>query len=234
MLIVMILGLLFTIGGYIMSGLTAFIILLFIWLFVFLIIKLFAFQVRWMMALVVIGIAASVITIYVMQPDISTQPIETNPDSLQTGNIEDNDSTETSETSTNKAGEILVEAETGTLSDEGPYSYIGKSARGEEAYLGDGGATADYVFKVEEGGEYELWVKLSDDAMHDSGTRDATIVLNGTTYAYQHESENTKGWKWYKIGNVALIKGNNSASFTKVRTTSAAYVMDAFKFVPTS
>jgi len=128
--------------------------------------------------------------------------------------------------------EIYIEGVTGSLSNGGEYSRIGESARGGEAYLGDGGATAIYNLDLASAGSYTLYVNLTDDAMHASGTRNATISVNGTKYQYQHISEDTDTWKWYQIGNINLKQGINEIKFTKDKTTSAAYIMNAFKLTP--
>jgi len=129
-------------------------------------------------------------------------------------------------------GEILVEGETGTLKNKGTWSYIGTSARGGEAYLGDKNAEAEYLVPATAGGSYTLWVKLSDDGLHSDGTRSATIYVNGQKLTYEHVSEDTTGWKWYQIGSASLAKGANTIRFVKNADTSAAYVMDAFKLLP--
>ncbi|MFZ6036256.1 MAG: hypothetical protein ACOYUK_03885 [Patescibacteria group bacterium] len=132
-------------------------------------------------------------------------------------------------------GGVYVEAETGTLekSSEYSYSYIGESARGGEAYLADGGDSARYVVSVPQSGQYILYARLSDDAMHDNGSRSATVTINsGAMLRYTHTSEDTKGWKWYMIGNAGLSEGENTLVFTKDELTTAAYTMDAFKLIP--
>lgn len=131
------------------------------------------------------------------------------------------------------AGTIYVEAGEGTLTGGGAFSYIQESARGLEAYLAEKGASATYIVNSDKAGDYTLWVKLSDDGVHSSNTRDATVVVNGSkTLLYQHFSEDTKGWKWYEVGYAGLNEGENSVVFTKNEDTSGAYVMDEFKFVP--
>ncbi len=134
---------------------------------------------------------------------------------------------------TNKDGAIYIEAETGTLTNAGQYSRIATNTpRGNgEAYLGDGGAKVSYIIPVESDGEYELWISVTDDGKHADGARDATINVNGDSLHYDHVSKDTGGWKWVRISSVYLKKGNNEISFTKDNTTSAAFIMDAFKFV---
>lgn len=145
-------------------------------------------------------------------------------------------STVNTNVNTNEAlpeGGILVEAGTGTLTNKGSYSYIGESARGEEAYLGDATATATYTVPAEQAGTYTLWVRLTDDGVHQNGDRSVSISVNGTlVLKYSHISEDTKGWKWFSLGNVSLKEGDNTIAFVKDADTYAAYVMDSFKLLP--
>jgi len=132
-------------------------------------------------------------------------------------------------------GTIFVEAGEGVLKpvQYDSYSYMEESARGLEVYLANKGTSGIYVFEVESVGKYTLWIKLSDDGLHTSGARSATVVVNNSqTMGYVHYSEDTKGWKWYRIGETNLLKGENTIVFTKNESTSAAFVMDEFKFVP--
>lgn len=134
------------------------------------------------------------------------------------------------------AGTIVVNGIAGTLTNAGYFSNISNIERDNgfgEAYLGDDGATATYNVEVATGGTYRLWVKLSDDALHFDGARNATITINGTqNIKYIHVSEDTKGWKWYDLGSVALANGVNTFAFVKDPNTIAAYVMNQFKLVP--
>jgi len=135
----------------------------------------------------------------------------------------------------NPDGTIVVEAGEGVMekAQYDSYSYVGESARGLEAYLASKGTAVIYQVESSKAGEYTLWVKLSDDALHDSNSRSATVVINNSkTLGYVHFSEDTKGWKWYQVGNANLIEGINTVVFTKNETTTAAYVMDEFKFIP--
>lgn len=137
--------------------------------------------------------------------------------------------------SSDPEGTILVEAGDGVLSgaQESSMDYIKESARGFEAYLGSKGATATYNVEVETSGTYKLYVKLSDDGTWNNGYRDATITVNGAVVLnYLHTSEDTRGWKWYTLGNVSLKEGKNTVAFTKTNDMPAAYVMDEFKFTP--
>jgi len=134
------------------------------------------------------------------------------------------------------AGTITLDGKTGVLTNPGYLSNISDIERDNghgEAYLGDKNATATYTFEATTGGTYRFWVKLSDDAQHLDGSRSATILLNGAqTIQYSHISEDTRGWKWYDLGSTTLQAGINTVAFTKDDTTSAAYVMNQFKFVP--
>lgn len=148
-----------------------------------------------------------------------------------------NNSNETSnQEKVDETGYIYVDGGAGVLSNQGEYggySYIGESARGTEAYLAEKGVTATYTFTAEEGGSYRLEISLSDDALHDDGARDATVTLNGGgTVFYKHRSEDTKGWKWYSLGQLSIKKGENTITFVKDESTTAAFVMDQFRFIP--
>ncbi len=130
--------------------------------------------------------------------------------------------------------EIYVEAKGGKLS-VGQNSHIGETNRnGEkcvEAYLGEAGAKLEYRVDTTLGGEYELLVRLNDDAVHSDNSRNATIYINETNVKYVHKSEDTKGWKWYSLGSINLEIGENIIIIRKDKTTSAAFIIDAFKFV---
>ena len=128
--------------------------------------------------------------------------------------------------------EIYIEAVTGVLSGGGEYSRVGESARGGEAYLGDGKASVSYDLDLNTAGEYALLVNLNDDGVHPDGRRNATVSINGDLLHYDHISEDTGIWKWYELGTVSLQKGINKIEFTKDQTTSAAYIMHAFKLIP--
>ncbi len=130
-------------------------------------------------------------------------------------------------------GTVYVEGESGTLTNAGSYSFLGETAIGNEAYLGDGNASVAYTFNIQTGGTYVLSVRLSDDDMHSDGARNADILIDGSIpLKYTHVSEDTNGWKWYEIGDVVLEEGEHTIVFTKTVSTSAAYTMDAFRLVP--
>ena len=128
--------------------------------------------------------------------------------------------------------QIYVEAEDGKLTWAWDYSNLGKSSRGEEAYLGDGWATVSYTINSKNIGNYVLHIRLSDDGIHANWTRSATIVVNWKTIAYNHISKDTEWWNWFSLSNVILKQWENNISFRKNTTTSAAFIMDAFKLVP--
>lgn len=131
-------------------------------------------------------------------------------------------------------GTIYVEAGEGILTAGGSFSYIAESARGLEAYLAEKGASAIYSVTSSKSGTYILMVKVSDDGLYEDGTRDATVVINGSkTLLYKHVSEDTKGWKWYTVGVTPILQGANSFVFTKNEDTAGAFVMDEFKLLPT-
>lgn len=141
----------------------------------------------------------------------------------------------TNNSSADPEGTILVEAGDGVLTgvEESSVDYIKESARGLEAYLGSKGATANYTVTAEKAGTYQLQVKLSDDGTWDNGSRDASIIVNGSpVLQYYHQSQDTRGWKWFTVGNASLKVGDNTVSFTKSNDMPAAYVMDEFKFIP--
>jgi len=129
---------------------------------------------------------------------------------------------------------IIIEAESGQLKSAGKYSHIAESNRGgekeTESYLGDGGAYMEYNIDVAVSGEYTMYLRINDDAKHSSGTRNATIIVNNTSIKYKHNSHNTNGWEWIKLGKVQLNKGINHIIIKKDKTTSAAFIIDKFKF----
>lgn len=138
-------------------------------------------------------------------------------------------------TAANPDGTIVVEAGNGTLSgvEESSIDYIKESARGLEAYLGSKGATATYTVTAPTTGTYKLFVKLTDDGIGKAGDRNATITVNGAAVLqYLHTPEDTRGWKWYTIGNASLKAGANTVAFTKANDMPSAFVMDEFKFEP--
>ncbi len=130
-------------------------------------------------------------------------------------------------------GVILVQGEDGVLGNKGSYSYIGESARGGEAYLGDGGATATYAVDAPAAGAYTLSIRAIDDGIFENGDRSVTVTLGQQSLQYLHVSEDTHGWKWFTLGTIRLAAGENAIVFTKDADTYAAFTMDAFKLVPT-
>ncbi|HRN85730.1 MAG TPA: hypothetical protein PK863_00225 [Candidatus Dojkabacteria bacterium] len=132
----------------------------------------------------------------------------------------------------NEDGSIVVEAGDGLLGGDVFLSYIGESARGKEAYLADGGVTATYVVETTVPGQYQLWVKINDDGLHLDGARNAKVTVNTSQVGqYNHVSQEIDGWKWVEISTFTLLEGDNTVIFEKIETTTAAFVMDEFKFV---
>lgn len=135
-----------------------------------------------------------------------------------------------------ETGYIYVDGGAGILTNQSQYgglSYIGESARGTEAYLADEGIVANYEFTAEKAGSYRLEISLSDDGLHDNGARNATVTLNNSgAVFYKHTSEDTKGWKWYSLGQLSIKNGKNAITFTKDESTTAAFVMNQFRLIP--
>lgn len=156
-----------------------------------------------------------------------------NTNTTQTQNL--NAASNANAAASDPSGTIVVEAGDGTLSgvQESSTDYIKASARGLEAYLGSKGATATYTVTAPARGTYQLQVKLTDDGTWKNGDRDASISVNGSTVLqYYHKTEDTRGWKWFTLGNASLKEGANTVTFTKANDMPAAYVMDEFKFIP--
>ncbi len=129
--------------------------------------------------------------------------------------------------------EFLFEAEEGILVKGGRYSSIGPSGRGPgEVYLGNGNAQVNYDFEVDEG-EYHFYISITDDKKHSNGARDATFNINGKDIKYSHVSKNTMTknsvWTWEYLGKVTL-QNTNKMTLIKDKSTSAAFIMDKFKF----
>lgn len=159
----------------------------------------------------------------------------TNTNTVTTTNTTDATNTSINTEAVDPEGTIVVDAGTGTLSGAVPSTadFIQEISTGTVAYLGTKGATANYIVTAASSGTYSLRVKLSDDGVWDSGFRDADVTVNGAmVVTYQHRSEDTRGWKWYTVGNVSLKVGENTIAFTKKNDMPAAYSMDEFKFVP--
>jgi hypothetical protein len=186
------------------------------------------------------GLLVATAIVAVSAPFISNKIIEENDSNKTDSVIDEEDVTNsdlgvlpTEEIQLDRQGSIIVEAGVGVLSGNVFLSYIGESARGEEAYLADGGVTATYMVDADASGQYELWVKINDDGLHLDGARDAKVTVNTDQIGqYNHISQVIDGWKWVKISNYTLTEGDNSVVFEKIETTSAAFVMDEFKFVP--
>lgn len=184
------------------------------------------------------GLLVAAAIVAVSAPFIANNLIEVK-DSTKTDSVTDEEDVTNSDLGVlptnepNEEGSIVVEAGDGVLGGDVFLSYIGESARGEEAYLADGGVTATYNVDADTPGQYELWVKINDDGLHLDGARNAKVTINsGQIGQYDHISQVIDGWKWVKISTFTLIEGDNSVIFEKNETTSAAFVMDEFKFVP--
>lgn len=136
---------------------------------------------------------------------------------------------ETKDIITKNNVDIYVEAKDGKLIWAWEYSRLGKSSRGEEAYLGDWWATVTYEVNSNKAGTYYLYIRLSDDGVHSNWSRSATIKVNTKTISYNHISEDTKWWKWFSLWEITLKQWKNIISFKKNKTTSAAFIMNAFK-----
>lgn len=137
--------------------------------------------------------------------------------------------------SNDPAGTIVIDAGTGTLSGAQPSTmdFIQEISTGTVAYLGSKGATATYTVNAPTAGTYKLYIKTSDDAEWKNGYRDADITVNGAAVLhYYHSSQDTRGWKWFTIGNASLKVGENTVAFTKSNDMPAAFVIDEFKFEP--
>jgi len=186
------------------------------------------------------GLLVATAIVAVSAPFIANNLIE-EKDSTKTDSVtEEEDITNsdlgilpTEEIQLDQQGSIIIEAGDGVLGGDVFLSYIGESARGEEAYLADRGVTATYTVDTDSPGQYELWVKINDDGLHLDGARNAKVTVNTSQIGqYNHISQVIDGWKWVKISTFTLIEGDNSVVFEKTETTSAAFVMDEFKFVP--
>ncbi|MBI5404956.1 MAG: hypothetical protein HY976_01890 [Candidatus Kerfeldbacteria bacterium] len=133
------------------------------------------------------------------------------------------------------AGTIVVDAGTGTLSGAVPSTldFIQEISTGTVAYLGSKGATATYQVTAPTAGTYKLLISTSDDGTWNNGYRDATVTVNGAlVFSYLHVSQDTRGWKWFTLGNVSLKAGENTIAFTKSNDMPAAFTIDQFKFEP--
>jgi hypothetical protein len=181
----------------------------------------------WVGAAAVLVVVAGVI-VKTQGSESSSKTSETQTNQNQDNNLE--------QTNEDQVNYITIEAGDGTLEAPGNSgSYIGESARGLEAYLASDGDKAAYKVDITNPGRYMLDVKLSDDGTWNNGDRSVTISINNSsTLKYDHQSENTNGWKWYTLGGVTLNKGANTIVFTKNPNGYAAYVMDEFRLKPNS
>lgn len=132
--------------------------------------------------------------------------------------------------------ELWIEAETGTLNQEYKYSFIGPTSRGPgELYLGAKDSFARYEFESDYEGTVNLYLRINDDGLHPSGSRNAILTLNDdSVLKYNQVSKNTQtsdsAWAWEYVGTVTLKKGKNTLVISKPEQTSAAFVLDKFVF----
>ncbi len=221
------------IGVSVSAGLVPIVVMFFFWVVLLFVMVKFAITPIYYFLIVLLFAVGSYF--YSGTVDLNTSTITSSSSQNTNQDVDENNAGgKTVAEVTNKNGEIYVEAETGTLTNAGQYSRIAtNTSRGNgEAYLGDGGAKVSYVISLKDSRKYVLWISITDDNKHADGARDAMIDVNGDSLHYDHVSKDTNGWEWVKINNVYLKNGNNEISFTKDKTTSAAFIMDAFKFVP--
>jgi len=131
---------------------------------------------------------------------------------------------------------IVVEGENGVLTGGGQYTFLGESGNGNNLlYLGDGGAKVTYTFNSDYEGIMDMYVRISDDALHADGARSVYITVNGEKVTYNHISINTltdeSDWLWQYFAKFNIKKGENTVEIEKIATTSAAFAMDKFAFV---
>jgi hypothetical protein len=129
---------------------------------------------------------------------------------------------------------IVTPGESGVLAGAGQYTYIAPSSprpggRYGFLYLGDGRASATYQVYAPTAGQYAMWIRFNDDGIHAPGARAVEVYANGAlALRWSNPSQQTNGWINIPIGGVNLQAGQNTIVFTKVATTSAAFVLDEF------
>lgn len=185
------------------------------------------------------GLLLATAVVAVSAPFVVNRLFDNNDDNIDSSTTQEEDVTNSdlgpqpTEVVLEKEGSIIMEAGYGVIGGNVFLSYIGESARGEEAYLADKGVTATYTIDTDAPGQYELWVKVNDDGLHLDGARNAKVTVNTSQVGqYNHVSQVIDGWKWIKISTFTLMEGDNSVVFEKIEDTTAAFVMDEFKFVP--
>ncbi len=145
-----------------------------------------------------------------------------------------------------RSGTTFVPAVNGVLTGGGSYSYIARTfdraAKNGypnrsrflgEAYLGDGGATVTYTIKrlAAKPQRFWLWINVTDDGLHRNGERAVAVSIPKLRWSttWINGSEDTQGWKAVRIGAVRTA-GGFAISFRKLKTTQAAFVLNAFAF----
>lgn len=129
--------------------------------------------------------------------------------------------------------EIVVQAESATLSGAVEFTFVSEASNLEDTdggflYLGDGGATAEYTISIPQDGQFVLWIRQTDDGLRADGDRSVSVTIGDETQNWNNVSRDTGGWVYEKIGVFTLTKGSNTVIFTKLATTSAAFAMDKF------
>lgn len=197
-----------------------------IWLIAIIALHLLEFTAK-VTTYIIIGTLAISLAVYFAAPNIIGSKNSENQQSNTTEeNIEEDPD-----------GTIVVEALSGILTNPGSYSYISDSDTGGKAYLADKDATATYKVIAEKAGTYTLKVRSIDDGLNKDGDQNVTISVYrpnaGTkTLKYIHHSQVTNGWKWFTIGEIDLVVGENTVTFVKDASTYVAFTMGEFKFIP--
>jgi len=159
----------------------------------------------------------------------------TTDQNTNTTNLNEQASEDTNTAEVLPKGTIVVDAIDGTLTGAEPSTtnFITEISTGTVAYLGSKGATANYTINAPAAGTYKLHIKTSDDGTWKDSYRDADVTVNGQVVLhYYHKSQDTRGWKWFTLGNTSLKKGDNPVSFTKSNDMPASFTIDEFKFEP--
>lgn len=135
------------------------------------------------------------------------------------------------------SNEIVFEAENCELNNKGANSFIGKTSRGPgELYLGDKGAFALCKIDSTLSAEVNVYLRVSDDGKHASGSRSVIFEINDQTLNYNHVSknyiQNGDFWGVEYLGKATLTKGENIIKITKKELTSAAFTLDSITFTP--
>lgn len=126
---------------------------------------------------------------------------------------------------------IIIEGEDFKLLDSYKYNFVGKTSRGPgELYLGNGKSSANIEFNSNSNKIIYLYVKITDDKLHQDDTRSVDLIFNDNTISYIHKSENTitpnSVWTWKYLGEIEIKEGTNNLEIYKPKQTSAAFIMD--------